>query len=86
MKEIYVIKETFGHGYKATSMEEIEELAKESTLISVTIQTENPSVTIHLYRELLFACFGIPEGAGEELAKDYLSYVAEITGCDIPEI
>ena len=88
MKEIHVMKNVIGGGYRPISTEELEELAKKETpLVGVTLQTENPDVMIHLYKEVLFAFFGVdPEVEGAKLVKDYLEYVSSITGFDIPEI
>ena len=86
MKEIYVIKEKFGSEYRAIDPKEIEELKNEATIVEVILHTEAPSVTIHLYEQLWFTFFGIPEDMRERMVKDYLNYVSSITGFDMPEV
>ena len=83
MKEIYVIKELFGGGYRATTLEEIEELSQKITLVKVTLTGVNPDVTINLYEEVLLGFFGIPEGKAESMVEDYINYVVSITGFGI---
>ena len=82
MKEIYVIKRMFG-GYKATTIEEIEELLQKTTLVKVTLTGLNPDVTINLYEEVLMGFFGIPDDKAESMVQDYIDYVTSITGFGI---